>query len=450
MIAIWLAALIGCDGVSRVPCDATLDPDVTLVAHVTWETPDVGGISSVGYSVDGEQRGTPDISGDGAVHDVALYGLPPLTDVAFVARTATATESWTCEGTVRTGNLPPGLPAFDVTVDDPARSSPRYLVGTLVLPNSPVFILDRATGEWVWYRQAIRDDLSVEAKLDDQGVLAVNAFPLDGHLDGSTLSWSKLDGDVVREVITPEAHHVFSPRDDGIVGMMANDIRSIYVDAFGQDEPVVGDVVQELQPDGTTTELWNTWDHVAIPDDLALLPDFYPNALDWTHGNALSMVPGRDAWLFSMAYARTLVEIDRSTRETVQSYHADDPWMLDGDGLPVKSGLKFYFQHDAHFLDDGDLLMFATDPVDSSTGAVEYRVDPDGLAEVWRYGFSDQRVKSASLGQATRLDNGDTLINFAAAGLIREVAPDGTVVWELKAPLMTWFGQVYLVDDLHG
>ena len=55
---------------------------------------------------------------------------------------------------------------------------------------------------------------------------------------------------------------------------------------------------------------------------------------------------------------------------------------------------------------------------------------------------------STLLGQARRLDNGNTFLNFGGLGEMREVSPDGTTLWQLNTGLGAWFGNAVLLDTL--
>lgn len=450
MIAILVAALIGCDGVSRVPCDAALDADVTLVPHITWATPDVG-ISTVAYTVDGEARQTPAVEGDGTAHDVPLYGIPPLRDVDYTATTVGSTHTWRCEGTVRTGNLPAGFQRIDITVNDPARMSPeRYLFGSILgTSSSPEFAIDRE-GNWVWYADNAYDHFVMMNTIGKHGGVVHNRFSRVPNFRDGELIWAALDGEVSRTAELPGSHHVFSEMDDGTVAYIATDVRNAVV--AGVDQAVVGDVVRELALDGSQRDVFNSWDHVDVRDAIADADPYWPEGLDWTHGNALFYVERDDAWLFSMANIRTIVEVGRSSGEVVRSFHGGDEWVTEGGGYAVAEGERFRHQHDVQLNEAGHLVMFATQEASTYGGAFEYAIDDatHTLRETWRYLPLNPGIANYALGQVQELANGDRLVSFSAAGLVREVTPEGEVVWEARAPAFTWFGQVYLVDDLYG
>ena len=56
---------------------------------------------------------------------------------------------------------------------------------------------------------------------------------------------------------------------------------------------------------------------------------------------------------------------------------------------------------------------------------------------------------SMPLGEAHRLDNGNTLVNYGDLPEIREVTPDGAVVWAAHfSEPVTALGRMVMVDDL--
>ena len=68
------------------------------------------------------------------------------------------------------------------------------------------------------------------------------------------------------------------------------------------------------------------------------------------------------------------------------------------------------------------------------------------MVEIWS-NASDQ-AGLTMLGQAHRLESGNVLVNYGGKGIIREITPEGEVVWELSSPLGTWFGNARVADSL--
>jgi hypothetical protein len=189
----------------------------------------------------------------------------------------------------------------------------------------------------------------------------------------------------------------------------------------------------------------STWDWLPVIEHERWEDPFYPGAVDWTHANSLHHDAETDRYLISLANAGVIAEIDGSTGMPSRVFGAL-PMMIP----PADEASTWRWAHDATWTPDGTLLMFATSPRDYTRGALELEVDEEAgvLRKVWSHGFDE--VNGHALGQAVRLDNGNTLVNFGDGGVMREVTPDGEIVWEVQAPLGTWFGQVHAVRDLYA
>ncbi len=439
---LWLAA---CKD-HEVACTVVADPAQPLVTHVTWDA-GVAGASTLDFSW-AEGSGAGRMTQVGTANDAAIVGVPPLEDVAFEAVTRAGKQTWTCEGSTRTGNLPTETPTFLVTVDVPERRSPEgFLVGSLITgTDSPMFVVDRE-GRFRWIAGAAPDRLVVmAAPALDGGLIDVSFARLWALRDGALHRRDLVSDDTEPEPV-PRIHHVFRELPDRSLLYLKLDVRDAMVG--GVVQPVAGDSVVQRTPDGEDRVLFSTWDHLAIRDEIEDFQAFYPEGLDWVHGNALFYVESRDTVLYSMANVRTVVEFDRETGAVVRSFRGGDDWTLDGDDYTVASGERFRLQHDAHYDAAGNLVVFATNDVTANTGAHVYAIDDVNhtLSEVWSH-VPDPPLRNWAIGQVQELSNGDRLIAFPVVGVLQEVTPDGEVVWEVHTPINVAFGQVYLRDDL--
>ena len=53
------------------------------------------------------------------------------------------------------------------------------------------------------------------------------------------------------------------------------------------------------------------------------------------------------------------------------------------------------------------------------------------LTQVWHFG-EDSLVDGDTMGEAHRLGNGNTLHNYGSTSRLREINPDGDVVWDVS------------------
>jgi hypothetical protein len=425
-------------------CAAELDPHNRSLVRVSWTSPRPG-TSWVEFAVDGEPGGqTPrQESLEGAAHSAGLLGLPPLSDVDYVATTQADGRTWTCAGTIRTQNVPSDLPGFELEVWDEDRAAPHpWLVAAFEGPTPGIVIL-RRDGRPVWYMHGEQG----EAWIDVQPVagtsrLVHNVQDAGQNEDIGVIREIDLEDSVAtRTWRTPGAHHMFAQIRDGFA-YTAVDVRDWYDPEAGRSVRVVGEALTEVRQDGTTAVVSSTWDWLPVEKNPGWDAPFYPDGFDWTHANALKPLP-EDRYLLSLGHPGLVVELDGVSGLPLSTFG-------NGGDHPLPEGsMPWDLPHDPTLLDDGNLLVFVSDARNGRSGAVEYALGPEdgALREVWRVGFD---VKAIALGQAIRLDNGNTLVNFGTAGLLREYAPDGQIVWSVATSSGSWFGQVRLVQDLYA
>ena len=174
---------------------------------------------------------------------------------------------------------------------------------------------------------------------------------------------------------------------------------------------------------------WHLPDHVK-PSEYVLGP-FTPRS-DWSHINSVEYVADNPlthtpAFLVSARHISEVLFVDAKTGEVL--------WQS-------PKGL-FSLQHDATYLQNGDVMVFDNGfdrehdfPVLRSR-AIE--INPLTNQIVWQYRggstFTEQsKLESSIMGGAQRLQNGNTLITLSVQGRIIEVTKSGQVVWEYVEP----------------
>lgn len=423
-------------------CTATVAPAVGNVVTVVWSAE---GTSRVEYGLtDALGSLTPDETGD--THAVDLLGLPAETEVYW---RATTDGVGSCEGTVTTGALPDGWPTVEITVDDPAARSPEpWVFGSVFvfMGGQPrVGGIDRTTGGFVWALEGEAGMTSVDAQFATGGNdIWFNQFNASFSEDNGNLRRVDVRGETVGEWLTPLAHHMFAQLPDGKLAFQQLDTRE-WTDGEGEVWSLIGDAVAELDPaDGSVTPIFSVWDHLEPTWNRHWdMVSLYPDGTDWTHGNALKYDDDTGRYLLSLGHADVLMEFERAGGALVEMYGEA--------GVPVAEGdYAFDYQHDPGWTEAGTLLMFATDQETDASGAVEYELRDGELHEIWSHDLDDGDLNPLALGQARRLENGNTLISYGAEGVIREVTPAGEVVWEAVIQQGFGFGQIRLLDDWYA
>lgn len=408
------------------------DPEMPTALWVSWST-DLPGDSWVEYSVEGEDTQTTAVSSQTADHRLQLLGLPPETTVAIRAYTRVGDLEYQRDAVAWTGSVPEDLPRFRLdALQDSAEDGARF---TLIPVNgragSWLEIVDRQ-GRPVWYYDNPNDTNLADAELDlELGEVVV--LEQDWRNGESALLRFALDApEQITSTPAPFAHHALAVLPDGAVAYMAEDVGTWSFEG-GAPEEVVGEAIWELSADGQTRKIFSTWDW-ADPQEYEFWDGIYEDAVDWTHGNAVCYRAETDSLLISLRNPAVLLEVDRQTGAVLAEYGGEgDDWGFSEGSEP------FFFQHDARWTPGGNLLMMSTSMRDDGqmsqkSIAIEYALDhaTHQLTEVWRYG-DDEGLHAQSHGGATRLPNGNTLVNWGEpTGVVREVTQTGTIVWQVQ------------------
>lgn len=415
-------------------CEATL-AEIGTVIEVR-----APGLEQVAFGPT-EALGTvaPAGSADGDPDAALLLGLPPLTDVHWRGE---LDGRGRCEGVTRTGGLAAGITDVTITTHDAERVAPHRWFLTSVMGTRPTFLVFDRDGGRLWSRPQEMERLTIEINFarDGDGLL-FNEFGMDRTVDIGRIGRTSWTGEELDSTVTEQGHHAFAELPDGTLAWTAVDVRDWYDPDLGHTVKVTGDRIVELAPGGEPTTVWSTWDALEPRKHGRWNDEFYPGMHDWTHANGLRWHEATDSWVVSLGNIDTVVQVSRAEGAAVR--------VMGADGMPVIEAPPFTFQHDAHLTEAGTLLLFATRP-DQSSGAAEFTIDDEAgvLRQVWSHGYED-RIRAMSLGQALRYDDGNTLVNFGGAGLLREVTPDGDVVWEAHTDSGTWFAQVHPFDDFY-
>ncbi|MGI9271589.1 MAG: aryl-sulfate sulfotransferase [Woeseiaceae bacterium] len=179
---------------------------------------------------------------------------------------------------------------------------------------------------------------------------------------------------------------------------------------------------------------------------------------DWTHVNALDYNAELDQIVFSANHLHEVYVIDHSTSPYESQTDAGDFLYRWGNNKNYQKGdddsMQLFAQHDVHWIEDGlpgagNLLIFNNGhPAHRAhTTVVEletpmnadgsYNLSEDGTygpAEpVWEYVPKEgEEFFSWFISGAQRLANGNTLVNHGAKARLREVTPEGDIVWEYE------------------
>ena len=286
-------------------------------------------------------------------------------------------------------------------------------------------IVDRA-GEVVWAlaSPSNRRTMNPRLGLDGQSLL-IDHNSFWGIFDGGAASRVQRVGlDGVEQALydTPGLHHGLTELSDATLAWGATDATT--------------ETLQLLHPDGTREELWSCR---SLHQQAGSMLPCAANTLLW---DAVT-----DTFLFSFFSTDTVAQIDAATGETLRWFgHLPGSWAFD----PEESA--FWWQHGASLTASGTLLVSSRlDEHAEETVVREYALDEDAstLRQVWTFG-EGEGLYGDELGEAWRLPGGNTLHNLGTAMRVREITPDGRVVWDLGWTRGSFVGHSEPIGDLYA
>jgi len=414
---------------------AEVDDTIASLVTVRWEQLEAA-TGYVQYAIDGEDpRQTPATAHEPGYPNQILLGLPYDTDVTYSLVMDTGGGSVHSEiQTIRTGEIPPGVPQPEVLVADPDAWDPsfEFLLASLDAGDVTVrfwtHIFDRqGRVVWAFPTEPIRSTLHTQPAVDGRSLL-IDANSYWGLFDdgaASVINRVTLDGTVQEVIETPGLHHPFTELPDGSLAWGASDD--------------LNETLDVLRPDGTIETLWDCAD---FQEDVGLS--------SWCSSNTLWFDEAANRFLFSFFSLETVVEIDAASGAVTRTFgKAPGSWAFD----PPES--SFRWQHGTVFTDEGTLLVSCRldgETVEESETVVrEYSLDPgsETLSQIWSFGVGDG-IYGDMMGEAHRLPNGNTLHNTGTAVRVRETTPDGTVVWDITWDRGSFLGRTTPLEELYA
>jgi len=427
----------GADGGSTdgVPVDAPsarVDDTIGSLVTVSWDQ-QAAATAWVEYKLDGEDwRSSPPVDLSVGATEQLLLGIPYGEEVTWrVANDLGDGPLYTDSQVISTDPLPDGVPEAILVASDETRQSPDSAFVFIGLNGTQrgsdgawTVIIDRL-GRTVWAWPTISYRITLHPRLSFDGtelLIDYNSFwAIYDQGAQSQIARLHVDGSVVEVIDVPGMHHPFTEMSDGSI-------------LFGRYGNYTDETLVQRHPDGTETELFSCQQ---FRQDNGIG--------DYCGSNTIWWNPDTDHVLYSFYSIETIVEIDRSSTDVVRWFgHANGAWDFDD---PAHA---FYWQHGGYITDDGTLLTSARrgDTVDETVWR-EYEIDDstETLTQVASLG-EDEGVYGDVMGEAHRLDNGNTLHNTGSAPRLREFTPDGDVVWDVEWDA-DFIGRSTPIEDLY-
>ena len=177
------------------------------------------------------------------------------------------------------------------------------------------------------------------------------------------------------------------------------------------------DVVREIDPNGKIVWSWNGL------VDYDREPFSEIDREGWMHVNSVSRL-GNGNTLVSIRNFNTIAEVGPNGRVVRD-------WTFAGglhhpDGIRSRGKIKGVRNHEPELLPNGNMLVALRKP----NRFIEF--NPETQEVIWSWEHPDGRGHLRTNREANRLPNGNTL--GSAGDKFVEIAPDGTLVWQMLAP----------------
>jgi len=430
-------------GDANFAIDTALSEYIGTVATVTWSVDDLGVLDAahVEFGLDGSygQVAPCDVSGDGP-YEVRVWGMKPAEDYQLrVVAEADGTTYNSAPHTLITGAAPVSLPSLSVETYGNSDMAAGGFLLTSVFTLPPAAVILDGDGDYVWWHvdedntfTVCRARISADRQWIYYWAPNVGLFgPGDGEPDQKLVRVS-IDGGTVQNAELPDGHHDFFALPDGNLALLEYDEITVV------DQPIDGDKITEMAPNGDKTQIYSVW------DDLTYEPIPMAPGESWSHANALRYIEDQDAYYMGFRSFDGIFKIDRSSGELL--------WVLGGlftDFAGTEN--LFSAQHGFQVLGDDRLVVFVnSEPMVAESTVMEIVIDEGAMTAelVWEY-HPDPTMFSHSLGDVWRFDSGNTLVTYSNSGQIDEVDESGELLWRLNAGLGGALGYSEYLEDLY-
>jgi len=390
---------------------ATLNETIGSIVEVTWHQGHAAN-GHVAYQVDGEWRETPSLSRQAGEQTQLLLGIPYGTEVSYSV--VIDDVHFNGPATITTDEMPAVLfpPELSTEVegqwDD---QSPYFLLSYNELDTDYggpwwTVIVDRK-GRLVWALPTPETATTLYARPSSNGqdlLIDHNSFWVIFDSVDSEVMRLKIDGSIIQVHDTPYMGHAFVDLPDGTI-------------VWVNDEPATL-ILMKRTNDEDIEEIWSCANFLETLDCLS----------EGCGTNTMWWDPNSDHFFVSSFSNESVMEIDHQTGTLVRYFgHLPGAWGFS----PLES--TWWWQHGPTLTPEGNLLISARiSEKGNETVVREYAIneETETLEQVWSFG-EGEGVYGATLGEAHRLANGNTLHNYGSHARLREVTPAGEVVWEL-------------------
>jgi hypothetical protein len=406
----------------------------SLSLFVSFNAPTADSVKAVVTSLDGKDTSVT-IARKREMGRFSLLGLKPRTPYKVIVEAWKGAEHQVSpEHIVATGALPGPIREARLDLLNGSRPASGYILAPMVTPETSYLVIFDNAGRLVWYRDFGQIPI-VEAKQQPNGNYTVFV--------GATRGWDKVPGEfqevdrsgtLVRTWRAPDgyytdSHEIQVRTENGqtVAYFFGYNFHSADgLAGFNPGDSIAGHQLFRVTQAGDFRIVFDAWQNFSLSE---MFEPPLPSG-DFDHPNALNFDKDGN-YLISYRVLGTVVKVDRNTGNII--------WRLGG----LKGNFKFVndpqggfsAQHDAQFLDNGDVLLFDNgwrhNPQFSR--AAEYRLDETAKTAtlVWSYSHEPATFTQYT-GSVQRMSDGTTLIGFSGMNTMVQVDASGKFMGEFR------------------
>ncbi len=390
-------------------------------------------------------------------HTALLAGLRVDSVYQYVLVGEVEGEPWcTRPATLETPRPPPALPVLTVSNLDPEQVAEGFFVVSLIMQSGAWPAILDSQGNLVWYYPAQMNH-SYRAFLNHDRDAVLYMIDADTPEDEGSIQRVDLDGSQEISIPVAGCHQDFVEVEPGVYATLAWEIREF--EHEGETRTLLGDLLVEVREGQEPVVIWNAFEHVdpnlAIRWPTIYAPD--PDVEDWLHVNGMAFHEEQQAYYLSASNLEAIFKIDRASGELL--------WVLGGDGTTIPDSFSspddeplLHGPHSIDLLDDGILVFNRGDVViDGSAGdlgpyseVAEIGIDESTMSASRRWDWGEsQELHNNFLGDALRLPNGNTMVDWSSRGQLDQINVSEELVLTVNSDLGAAFGFIQHVDTLH-
>jgi hypothetical protein len=329
-------------------------------------------------------------------------------------------------------SVPTGFPLLSITTSN--NPDPEYIfIDNRGGNGTPYNVIFDNSGSPIWYQ--LMPDERRDMKVQHNGMLTMLARTGGNRFVGLNTNYVEVASYWAANGYGVDEHELQVLADGTyfLIGLHTETVDlSRYMAGGNSSASVTEDCIQQFTPEGDLIFQWRAWDHLDVAGQQYVVTTTNPG--DFPHMNAIDVDTDGNI-LLSSRNTSEVTKIDRDTGEIIwrlggthnQFTFVNDPL----SGPRNQHAIRSVTTNRYTLFDNGN----GHNPQVSR--AVEYLLNPSAMTAtiVWQYPATPTTsLFSFYMGNAQRLPNGNTLINWAVGNLpkLTEVRPDGTKAFEMN------------------